>query len=85
MEDDDATAGCGDIEGAGDPFRGLRAQLLNLALDMLHVRFAHPLKADVFHHFHEADQAGIEQRRQSLDFGIDKAIEVSTVHCMDAI
>jgi hypothetical protein len=42
---------------------------------MLHVRFAHPLKADVFHHFHEADQAGIEQRRQSLDFGIDKVIE----------
>jgi len=39
------------------------------------VRFAHLFKPDVFHHFHEADQACIQQWRKRLDFSIDEMTE----------
>lgn len=46
-----------------------------LAFNVLDVRLAQLIKADVLHHSREADKPGLERWRQGFDFGVNATIK----------
>lgn len=71
MQYDDTAPGYGNVNPTRNTLGSLRPEFSELTFEVLHMRFAHLLQADILNGFHETDDACLQSRRQSLDFGID--------------